>query len=190
MAFTKGKSCCGLVPIKTGVILITIFGILNKLSGFYGIVSFDFSDTMATAIYFYCLLAIAVFSYGLYGLYTDNVRTLRWFTIFFWLDCFVSVFSTIWFGVSWFLYTDHSLTELANDPEKMAEHDRIFKMESQVSIAVLVVLRLIHFYFAMVVTRYYKGVNSKSNYSKLATDNIDLEETANRSDSVPKPSQD
>lgn len=25
---------------------------------------------MATAIYFYCLLAIAVFSYGLYGLYT------------------------------------------------------------------------------------------------------------------------
>jgi hypothetical protein len=42
----------------------------------------------------------------------------------------------------------------------------------------------------MVVTRYYKGVNSKSNYSKLATDNIDLEETVNRNDSVPKPAQD
>lgn len=62
----------------------------------------------------------------------------------FWLDCFVSVFSTIWFGVTWFLYTDHSLAELADDPEKMAEYDRLFKMESRVSIAVLVILRLVH----------------------------------------------
>lgn len=63
----------------------------------------------------------------------------------FWLDCFVSLFSTIWFGVTWFVYTDHSLPdELANDPKILAEHDRVFKMESQVSIAVLVILRLIH----------------------------------------------
>jgi hypothetical protein len=43
---------------------------LNKLSGFYGILSFDFSDKIATIVYLYCLAAIAVFSYGLYGLYT------------------------------------------------------------------------------------------------------------------------
>lgn len=73
--------------------------------------------------------------------------------MFFWLDCFVSVFSTIWFGVSWFIYTNHSLTELADDPEKMAEHDRIFKMESQVSIAVLVVLRLIHVSYYHMIER-------------------------------------
>jgi hypothetical protein len=73
--------------------------------------------------------------------------------MFFWLDCFVSVFSTIWFGVTWFIYTDHSLTELADDPEKMAEHDRIFKMESQVSIAVLVILRLIHVSFYHMIER-------------------------------------
>ncbi|KAI9354717.1 hypothetical protein BD770DRAFT_324588 [Pilaira anomala] len=111
----------------------------------------------------------------------------------FWLDCFVSVFSTIWFGVTWFLYTDHSLAELADDPEKMAEYDRLFKMESRVSIAVLVILRLVHFYFAVVVTRYYKGVNSKSSYSRV--DNIDLEETSitttgRLNEVTPKPAQD
>lgn len=63
----------------------------------------------------------------------------------FWLDCAISLFSTIWFGVAWFVYTDHSLPDhSANDPEALAEHDRSFKMESQVSIAILVILRLIH----------------------------------------------
>lgn len=62
----------------------------------------------------------------------------------FWLDCLVSSVSTIWFAVTWFVYTDHSLPELADDPEKLAAHDRAFKMESQVSIAVLIVLRAVH----------------------------------------------
>lgn len=62
----------------------------------------------------------------------------------FWLDCFISSISTIWFAVSWFVYTDHSLPEIADDPEKLAEHDRVFQLESRVSIAVLVILRLIH----------------------------------------------
>lgn len=62
----------------------------------------------------------------------------------FWLDCLVSLITTVWFAVTWFVYTDHSLPELADDPEKLAEHDRVFRMESQVSIAVLVVLRLVH----------------------------------------------
>ncbi|KAI9475653.1 MAG: hypothetical protein EXX96DRAFT_574092 [Benjaminiella poitrasii] len=198
MPSSKGRHCCGLIPIKTGVLLITIFGILNKLSGFYGILSFDFSDIFTTIIYIYSLVAIVVFSYGLYGLYTDNVRIFRWYTMFFWLDCFFSLITTIWFAVTWFVFTDHSLPELADDPEKLAEHDRVFKMESQVSIAVLVILRLIHFYFTYVVTRYYKLIN-RLNYSRLSTnENIDLEDTLAGSRNVnngepltsPKPAQD
>jgi hypothetical protein len=73
----------------------------------------------------------------------------------FWLDCFVSSISTIWFAVTWFVYTDHSLLELADDPEKLAEHDRVFKMESQVSIVVLVVLRLIHVSISLKLTCMY-----------------------------------
>ncbi|KAI8081812.1 uncharacterized protein B0P05DRAFT_538145 [Gilbertella persicaria] len=110
--------------------------------------------------------------------------------MFFWLDCLVSLISTIWFAVNWFVYTDHSSPELADDPEKSAEHDRAFKMESQVSIAVLIVLRLAHFYFAYVVTRYYKLIN-RSHYSKLPTaETIDLEDTSRSNEPSPKPAQD
>lgn len=51
---------------------------LNKLSGFYGILSFDYTDKIATAVYLYCLAAIAVFSYGLYGLYTVSAIEKYW----------------------------------------------------------------------------------------------------------------
>ncbi|CAO3698683.1 unnamed protein product [Rhizopus stolonifer] len=183
MAFTKGKYCCGCVPVKSGVALITLFGILNKLSGFYGVVSFDFTNSTVTLGYIYSLLAIAVFVQGLYGLHSENVRTFRWYTMFFWLDSFVSILWTIWAGMSWYVYTDHSLPELENDPEKKEEHDRVFEMEKYVSIAVLVTLNVVHIYFAFVVTRFYKAMIHRSNYTKVATESIDLEE---RSNELPK----
>lgn len=62
----------------------------------------------------------------------------------FWLDCLFSLISTVWNSIEWFVNTDHSLPDLADDPEKLAEHDRVFKMESEVSILVLVILRLVH----------------------------------------------
>jgi hypothetical protein len=64
--------------------------------------------------------------------------------MFFWFDCFISVISTIWFAVAWYVYTDHSLPEIENDPAKKAEYDRLFDMEKRVSIAFLIILRLVH----------------------------------------------
>ncbi|KAI8369607.1 uncharacterized protein BYT42DRAFT_585068 [Radiomyces spectabilis] len=62
------RFCCGSINLKTGVLIITIFGILNKLSGFYGIISLDFSDTAAFVGYLYSLFAVFVLVQGLYGL--------------------------------------------------------------------------------------------------------------------------
>ncbi|KAI8981647.1 hypothetical protein BDF20DRAFT_418006 [Mycotypha africana] len=125
-----------------------------------------------------------------------SILILRWYTMLFWIDCLISTITTVWFAVSWFVYTDHNLPESADNPGKMAEHDIVFKLESRVSIAVLIVLRLIHFYFAYVVTRYYKAITQIS-YSRLvASDNIDLEDTsfsnkdASTSESAFKPAQD
>ncbi|KAI8879365.1 hypothetical protein K501DRAFT_226807 [Backusella circina FSU 941] len=125
--------------------------------------------------YIYSLVAIAIFAQGLYALHKDSVRIFRWYTMFFWFDCFISVISTIWFAVAWYVYTDHSLPEIENDPVRKAEYDRLFDMEKRVSIAFLVILRLVHFYFALVVTRYYKSLNKVSGYSKL-NESIDLED--------------
>ncbi|CDS13019.1 hypothetical protein LRAMOSA05203 [Lichtheimia ramosa] len=163
----KSRTCFGFIPIETGVLIITIFGILNKLSGFYGLISLDTSDPVAFAVYIYSLCGVGIFAYGLYGLHTDNIRIVRWYTMFYWLDCFVSAVTTTIFAVKWYVYTDHSLPELADDPSKQQEHDDDFRMESIVSIIMLVGLRMVHVYFAIVLTVYYRSLG-KARYSKLA----------------------
>ena len=74
----------------------------------------------------------------------DNVRAVRWYAIFYWVDCLVSIITTTVFAVKWYVYTDHSLPQLADDPVKQQEHDDVFRMEGIVSIIVLVALRMVH----------------------------------------------
>ncbi|CAO3612126.1 unnamed protein product [Cunninghamella echinulata] len=167
MAILKSQTCCGFIPLHTGVLIITIFGILNKLSGFYGLISFDFSDGVAFAVYIYSLLALMACCYGLYGIHTHNLKILHWYTIFYWMDCIISTATTIWFATKWYVYTDHSLTDVMDDM-KQQEHDESFKMESIVSVSLLVVLRCIHFYFALIITNYYRSMGHR--YSKISID--------------------
>lgn len=52
--------------------------------------------------------------------------------------------TTMVFAIKWYVYTDHSLPELANDPVKQREHDEVFRMEGIVSVVMLVTLRMVH----------------------------------------------
>ncbi|ORX49832.1 hypothetical protein DM01DRAFT_1325379 [Hesseltinella vesiculosa] len=84
--------------------------------------------------------------------------------MFYWLDCLVSTASTIWFATKWYVFTDHSLPDL--DPIQQNEHDNVFQMESMVSIFFLAVLRLIHIYFALIITSYYRNMGHR--YAKIS----------------------
>ncbi|ORZ26032.1 hypothetical protein BCR42DRAFT_315831 [Absidia repens] len=88
------------------------------------------------------------------------------YVIFYWVDCIISTVTTIWFATKWYAFTDHSLPELEDDLMKQKEHDDVFRMESIVSICLLVILRLIHVYFAFVITSYYRSLGHR--YSKLS----------------------
>lgn len=160
------RNCCIFIPLKTGVYLITAFGLLNKLSGFYGLASMEYSDCVVVLTHTYSMIALIIFSFGLYGISKDNRTLLRLYAIFYWIDFFISTLMTIYFAIQWFIYTDHSLPESANDHKKKQEHDDIFKAESIVSIAILCSIRIIQVYFAYLVTQYYLSLN-RTQYSKI-----------------------
>ncbi|KAI8970507.1 hypothetical protein BDB01DRAFT_731792 [Pilobolus umbonatus] len=94
---------------------------------------------------------------------------VKWYTFFYWIDMLVSTTTTIIFSIQWFVFTDHSLPELADQPEKLREHDSSFNSEKIVSIVILCLLRIIHVYFACIMTAYASSLG-KSHYSKLASD--------------------
>ncbi|KAK4510482.1 uncharacterized protein ATC70_004912 [Mucor velutinosus] len=164
--FSQSRNCCFMVPLKTGVYLITTFGLLNKLSGFYGLISLDYSNPFVVCVHVYSLLALFVFGFGLYSISKDKYTFIRWFTLFYWIDFTISTITTIVFSVQWFVYTDHSLPDLEDNPEEKQQHDDSFKAESIVSIVILCLVRLVHLYFAYVITCYYVSMG-KTHYSKM-----------------------
>ncbi|GAN07218.1 hypothetical protein MAM1_0153c06711 [Mucor ambiguus] len=149
-----------------GVYLITVFGLLNKLSGFYGLISLDYSNPFVVCVHVYSLLALFIFGFGLYSISKDKYSFIRWFILFYWIDFIISTITTIVFSVQWFVYTDHSLPDLEDSPEEKQQHDDSFKAESIVSIVILCLVRLVHLYFAYVLTCYYVSM-SKTHYSKM-----------------------
>ncbi|CAO3670904.1 unnamed protein product [Rhizopus stolonifer] len=160
------RNCCLFVPLKTGVYIITAIGILNKLSGFYGLASFEYQDCVAVAAHIYSIISLIIFSFGLYGISKDNRTLLKFYAISYWIDLLISTLMTVYFAIQWFEYTDHSLPELADDPQKKKEHDDVFKIESIVSVIILCFIRFTQIYFAYLVTHYYKSL-SKTQYSKI-----------------------
>ncbi|KAI7907028.1 Inositolphosphorylceramide synthase subunit Kei1-domain-containing protein [Cokeromyces recurvatus] len=171
--FKQSSHCCFLIPIKTGVYLITIFGLLNKLSGFYGLIALDYSDPIVVCVHIYSLIALGLFSLGLYGIHNDKYTYIRYFTLFYWFDFLISTATTIYFAIQWFVYTDHNLLELQDDPVKKQQHDDAFRIESTVSIIWLCLIRVIHLYFAYTLTCYYVSLG-KAHYSKI-TASVDEE---------------
>ncbi|KAI7871205.1 Inositolphosphorylceramide synthase subunit Kei1-domain-containing protein [Spinellus fusiger] len=163
------STCCGFIPLKTGVLIITVFGILNKICGPFGLLLFSSVDITAFSVYLYSIVALIVFIAGLYGLHKNNYTFIQWYTRFYWVDCALSLVTTSLFAIRWFMYTDHSAMELALDSTQQQEYKAMFRMESMVSIGILVVLRLVHIYFAIVLTVYYRSLRLNY-YSQLSTE--------------------
>ncbi|KAG2187557.1 hypothetical protein INT44_005246 [Umbelopsis vinacea] len=134
---------------------------LNKLSGIYGFISMDFQDPLAFISYIYSLFAIAAFAYGGYAIKSDSIVALRRYTIFYWADLVSNAVLTALFSIRWFVFTDHSLPESAEDQISEEEHEKSFAMEGAVSIAILVILWLVHVYFGFVLTSYYHSLKTR-----------------------------
>jgi hypothetical protein len=71
--------------------------------------------------------------------------------MFYWIDFLVGTATTIYLAIQWFLYTDHSLPDLANNPEETQQNDDTFKAESIVSIIFLCLIRITHVKFSLCV---------------------------------------
>lgn len=74
--------------------------------------------------------------------------------MFYWVDFLVGTATTIYLAIQWFLYTDHSLPDLADSPAEKQQHDDTFKAESIVSIVFLIMIRLAHVSLFIIVFLY------------------------------------
>ncbi|GAB5585725.1 hypothetical protein Unana1_00625 [Umbelopsis nana] len=94
------------------------------------------------------MFALAAFAYGGYAIKTESIVALRRYTLFYWADLIFNAVATALFSIRWFVFTDHSLPESAEDQISEEQHEASFKMESTV-------------YFGFVLTSYYYSMKTR-----------------------------
>ncbi|GES96125.1 DUF1753-domain-containing protein [Rhizophagus clarus] len=170
------KNCCGIVDLQRGVVLISIFALLNKVSGFFGIPTlFDGGGIISIISYIYSIIASIAIAYFLfYGVFPENPRIIKYYSIFYWIDLIVNGLFTIIFGIWWYLVVDHlPLAETENQKSNDNETGTVlgtsptlpaWKTESAIAIANLVAVTFVHIYFAFVVNSYAILVQKRQSY--------------------------
>ncbi|KAG0267000.1 hypothetical protein BG011_009748 [Mortierella polycephala] len=153
------RKCLGVLELKTGVTIITVFAILNKVSGFFGI----FADGGLTKVimYLYSVLATFAFAWGLYGVLVDNTRIVGRYALAYVVDLIINAVQTTALAVAWFMARNELLGEPQPDqdgnPATTPISDEIrrdFRFESGISMLILLGLWCLHLYFALVVWSY------------------------------------
>ncbi|KAF9083710.1 hypothetical protein BGX29_002939 [Mortierella sp. GBA35] len=153
------RKCLGILELKTGVTIITVFAILNKVSGFFGI--FANGGLAKVIMYLYSVFATFAFAWGLYGVLIDNTRIVGRYALVYVIDLIINAIQTIALAVTWFMTRNHLLGEpqpdQGGDPTTTPISDEVrqgFQFEGGISILILTSLWCLHLYFALVVWSY------------------------------------
>ncbi|KAK3846001.1 MAG: Inositolphosphorylceramide synthase subunit Kei1-domain-containing protein [Linnemannia gamsii] len=153
------RKCLGILELKTGVTIITVFAILNKVSGFFGI--FANGGAAKVIMYLYSVFATFAFAWGLYGVLIDNTKIVGRYALAYVIDLIINAIQTIFMAVTWFMTRNDLLGEPQPDqngePTSTPITDEVrqdFQFEGGISILILLALWCLHLYFALVVWSY------------------------------------
>ncbi|KAF9116085.1 hypothetical protein BGX27_004882 [Mortierella sp. AM989] len=156
------RKCLGVLELKTGVTIITVFAILNKVSGFFGI--FANGGLAKVIMYLYSVFATFAFAWGLYGVLIDNTSIVGRYALAYVVDLIINAIQTIALAATWFMSRntllegpqpdqgDQATTPISDDVRKG------FEFEGGISILILLGLWCLHLYFALVVWSYSQSL--------------------------------
>ncbi|KAG0350221.1 hypothetical protein BG005_010260 [Podila minutissima] len=151
------RKCMGVLELKTGVTIITVFAILNKVSGFFGI--FANGGLAKVIMYLYSVFATFAFAWGLYGVLVDNTTIVGRYALAYVGDLIINAIQTIALAVTWFMSRNDLLTPHPDQSDDSStpisdEVRQDFQFEGGISILILLGLWCLHLYFALVVWSY------------------------------------
>ncbi|KAH9025831.1 Inositolphosphorylceramide synthase subunit Kei1-domain-containing protein [Lactarius hengduanensis] len=133
-------SVLGLLDLKTGVTVVVLFAVLNKVAGVYGLIAMltgAGGNAAQLTLYIYSVLALAGLAWGLHTINdvryptfpfyplpahfcTGEPETHAYFAHAFFADHILNTTWTVYFAVNWWLYTTHDGRRNANSPAQQA----------------------------------------------------------------------
>ncbi|GAA6059762.1 hypothetical protein JCM10212_001970 [Sporobolomyces blumeae] len=119
-------SFCGM-DLKLGATLISLFAVLNKVAGAYGMLAVLLAGGSALSqpvgqltMYVYSIASLAVFIWGLQKIGEENGPKSLVYAHLFAIDHLVGTLYTSLFAAIWYLYTPHDGRRIANSDAQKA----------------------------------------------------------------------
>ncbi|KAJ3517763.1 hypothetical protein NLJ89_g310 [Agrocybe chaxingu] len=161
------SSFLGLLDIKTGVTIVLLFAILNKVAGVYGLIAVltgAGGSFAQLSLYIYSVLALVAFAWGLR---LEDAKKTFYFAHLFFIDHIFSTSWTLFFALDWWLWQPHDGRRQANSAaqQAMMEHGNstmtdeqrkkaamaIWNHEKGLAAAVIIVSWVFKIYFALLI---------------------------------------
>ncbi|ORY41827.1 Inositolphosphorylceramide synthase subunit Kei1-domain-containing protein [Leucosporidium creatinivorum] len=161
------------LDLKLGVSIVSLFGVLNKVAGAYGMMAVLTGGTLAQPVsqltmYIYSIATLVVFLWGLKKISEENGPKTLIYAHLFAVDHFVGTIYTAIFAVMWYVHTPHDGRRVANsdaqkemmgsidgtmggltDEQRALAAQGVWKSERGFSAAVLILGWFIKIYFIL-----------------------------------------
>ncbi|KZT59486.1 DUF1753-domain-containing protein [Calocera cornea HHB12733] len=180
------------MDLKTGVTVILLFSLLNKVAGVYGLITIVTGGSIAQfSMYFYSIVVlVAIWWIGLRIVLAEHPKYTFYIAYAFLLDHAISTIWLAYFALEWWVYTPHDGQRVANSPAQealiksvqghnMSDEERavaaqtIWDNEKGTAGAVVAISWLVKWYFIAVVFSYALRLRS-GNYHSLPSSNVPL----------------
>lgn len=181
------SSFVGILDLKTGVTVVLLFALLNKVAGVYGLISLLTGAGASAAqlsLYIYSTIALVALAWGLQAISQEDPKHTLYFAHLFFADHVLSTAWLVFFAVFWWIYTPHDgrrqfnsaaqeeLSKLGGISQNMTEEQRtaaamaLWKDEQGLATIIIVLGWLAKFYFAAVLYSYATHLR-KGSYRSL-----------------------
>ncbi|KAJ6456154.1 Inositolphosphorylceramide synthase subunit Kei1-domain-containing protein [Mycena sanguinolenta] len=179
----------GLLDLKTGVEIVLLFAVLNKVAGVYGLIAVltgAGGSFAQLSMYIYSVLGLIALGWGLQVVKAEDARQTLYLAHLYAADYVLSTSWTVYFAVRWWWYTPHDGARQTNSQaqkdliavaqitgpvlteEQRAEAARlIWDQEKGMAFAVIFVSWLCKVYFALLLYSYAIHLR-KGSYRSLA----------------------
>ncbi|KAI0035319.1 Inositolphosphorylceramide synthase subunit Kei1-domain-containing protein, partial [Vararia minispora EC-137] len=170
------SSFLAFLDLKTGATIVTLFAVLNKVAGVYGLLAVltGAGGSLAQlSLYIYSAAALAALIWGLRAISDEDPKRALYFAHLFFADHILNTVWTVYFAVRWWVYTPHDGRRVANSPaqdqivagyigehiqlsdlERAAAAARVWEQEKNLALTILIAGWLVKFYFAALLYSY------------------------------------
>ncbi|KAJ7479965.1 Inositolphosphorylceramide synthase subunit Kei1-domain-containing protein [Mycena galericulata] len=187
------NSFLGILDLKTGVTIVLLFALLNKVAGVYGLIAVltgAGGSFAQLSLYIYSVLGLIALGWGLQVVKAEDARQSLYFAHLFSADYILSTSWTAYFAVKWWWYTPHDGARQSNSQAQddliavahltgptLTEEQReeaarlIWNREKGTAFAVILISWLCKIYFCLVIYSFAMHLR-KGTYRALARSQI------------------